>query len=291
MEQLEGKIAFVTGGASGIGLGVVEAFLEAGMSVMIADLRPDHIDAATSRLSGHRGGGELAAIALDVTDRDGFARAADEAWRRFGGVHVLVNNAGVGIQGSVVDATFADWDWGLDVNLGGAINGLTTFLPRMIAQGQGGHIVNTSSQSGITPPPRGAVIYGTTKAALVAMTETMREELADHDIGVSVLMAGFYKTNIRQAGQNRQARYRDGSGYAAQEASLAAREDAADWADPLDAGERVVKAIRDNQLYILTHGEFRGWAEQRFEDILAAFPPADPELLQRMGRRRPPRPG
>ena len=291
MQDLEGKIAFVTGGASGLGLGIARALVDAGMKVVIADLRPDHIASALELFESLQKGRQVTAIELDVTDRAGFARAADEAWKRFGGVHVLVNNAGVGIQGSVVDATFADWDWGLDVNLGGAINGLTTFLPRMIAQGQGGHIVNTSSQSGITPPPRGAVIYGTTKAALVAMTETMREELADHDIGVSVLMAGFYKTNIRQAGQNRQARYRDGSGYAAQEASLAAREDAADWADPLDAGERVVKAIRDNQLYILTHGEFRGWAEQRFEDILAAFPPADPELLQRMGRRRPPRPG
>ena len=134
------------------------------------------------------------------------------------------------------------------------------------------------------------MIYGVTKAALVALSETSRDELADHGIGVSVLMAGFYRTNIREAGQNRPARYRDGSGYAETEAKLAAREQAGDWRDPLDAGERVVKAIRENQLYISTHGEFRGWAEQKFEDILASYPPADPDVIRRLGRRRPPRP-
>jgi NAD(P)-dependent dehydrogenase (short-subunit alcohol dehydrogenase family) len=291
VEHLEGKVAFVTGGASGIGLGITRALVDAGMKVMIADLRADHIASALELFESLQKGRQVAAVELDVSDRDAFARAADVAWARFGAVHVLVNNAGVGIQGSVVDATFADWDWGLGVNLGGAINGITTFLPRMIAQGQGGHIINTSSQSGLTPPPRGAVIYGTTKAALVTMTETIREELAEHDIGVSVLIAGFYRTNIREAGQNRPAKFRTGSGYAEQEARLAKREDAADWADPLDAGERVVKAIRENQLYVVTHGEFRGWVEQRFEDILAAIPPADPALVARMGRRRPPRPG
>ena len=290
MEVLEGKVAFVTGGASGIGLGIARALVDAGMKVMIADLRPDHIATALELFDGLQQGRSVAAVELDVTDRAGFARAADEAWARFGGVHVLVNNAGVGIQGSIVGATFADWDFGLDVNLGGAINGLTTFLPRLIAQGQGGHVVNTSSLSGITPPPRGAVIYGTTKAALVALSETSREELADHGIGVSVLLAGFYRTNIREAGQNRPARYRDGSGYAQEEAKLARREHASDWSDPLDAGERVVRAIRENQLYISTHGQFRGWAEQKFDDILASYPPADPELIRRLGRRRPPRP-
>ena len=290
MEVLEGKVAFVTGGASGIGLGIARALVDAGMKVMIADLRPDHIATALELFDGLQHGRSVAAVELDVTDRAGFARAADEAWARFGGVHVLVNNAGVGIQGSIVGATFADWDFGLDVNLGGAINGLTTFLPRMIAQGQGGHIVNTSSLSGVTPPPRGAAIYATTKAALVALSETSREELADHGIGVSVLLAGFYRTNIREAGQNRPAKYRDGSGYAQEEAKLARRENASDWSDPLDAGERVVRAIRENQLYISTHGQFRGWAEQKFEDILASYPPADPELIRRLGRRRPPRP-
>ena len=291
MEQLEGRTAFVTGGASGIGLGIARVLVDAGMNVMIADLRADHIASALELFDGLQKGRQVAAVELDVTDRAAFARAADETWARFGGVHVLVNNAGVGIQGSVADATFADWDWGVGVNLGGAINGLGTFLPRMIAQGEGGHVVNTSSLSGVAPPPRGGTIYGTAKAAIIALSETTRAELADHGIGVSVLIAGPYKTNIREAGQNRPARFKTGSGYVGEESSLAAREDQPDWADPLDAGERVLKAIRDNQLYIVTHGEFKGWIEQRFEDILAAFPPADPALLRKTGRRRPGRPG
>ncbi len=206
-------------------------------------------------------------------------------------MHVLVNNAGVGVQGSIVDATFADWDWGLDVNLGGAVNGLCTFLPRMIAQGQGGHVVNTSSLSGITPAPRSSSIYATAKAGLVAMSETIRSELADHDIGVSVLIAGPYKTNIREAGRNRQARYRGDSGFGAQEAALEAPRGHPDWADPLDAGERVVKAIREDPALRRHPRGVPGLGEQRFEDILAAYPPVDPELLRRTGRRRPPRPG
>jgi NAD(P)-dependent dehydrogenase (short-subunit alcohol dehydrogenase family) len=289
MERLEGRTAFITGGASGIGLGIARALADAGMRVMIADFRADHIHAALALFESLQKARQVEAIALDVTDRAAFARAADAAWERFGGVHVLVNNAGVGIAGSVVDATFADWDFGLDVNLGGAVNGLCTFLPRMIAQGEGGHIVNTSSLSGITASPRGATIYATAKAALVAMSESMREELSEHGIGVSVLMPGPFKTNIREAGRNRADRYREGSGYGEVEAKLAAREDAPSWADPLDAGRMTVEAIRGNRLYVITHGEFRGWAENRFEEILAAYPPADPERLKAMGHRRPPK--
>ena len=290
MEDLEGKVAFVTGGASGIGLGIARAMVEAGMKVVIADLRPDHISTATELFESLQKNREVAAIELDVTDREAFARAADAAWARFGQVDVLVNNAGVGISGSVVDASFADWDWGLDVNLGGAVNGVGTFVPRLIAQGKGGHIVNVSSLSGVSPASRGSVVYATAKAAVIAMSEAMRDELGDHGIGVSVLIPGPFKTNIREAGRNRPSRYQASDAYAAHEAKLAAREDAPSWADPLDAGRMVVDAIRANQLYVITHGEFKGWAEGRFEDILAAYPlPRDPELARSLGRRRPPR--
>ena len=295
MEQLQGKAAFVTGGASGIGLGIVEAFLEAGMKVMIADLRQDHIDSALERLSAVAKDGDVAAIRLDVTDRDGFERAADEAFSRFGKVHVLVNNAGVGIAGPIATATHADWDWGLGVNLGGAVNGLCTFLPRMIAQGEGGHIVMTSSQAGVSPAPRNAAIYATAKAALVGMSEGMREELADHGIGISVLLAGFFRTNIHEAEQNRPDRFKGASGWTETApavppptSSPASAIGARLWRESIEAGRQVVDAIRHNDLYIATHGELKGWTEGRFEEILAAYPPArDTELLQAMGRRRP----
>jgi len=288
MEILEGKCAFVTGGASGLGLGIAQALLEAGMKVMIADFRKDHIETALAFFESIQRGRDVFAVELDVTDRAGFARAADEAFAQLGKVHVLVNNAGVGVLGPLVGATFADWDFGIDVNLGGVVNGLVTFLPRMIAQGEGGHIVTTSSISALTPSPRDSVIYATTKAATMAMSEAMRDELADHKIGTSVLMPGPFKTNIREAGKNRPARYRAQSGYGELEERLAQREDAADWLEPIEAGRMVVDAIREDRLFVITHGEFKGWAESRFDDILAAYPPPrDPERAKAMGKRRP----
>ena len=289
MQTLQGRHAFITGGASGIGLGIAEAFVDEGMTVTIADLRKDHIAAALARFEERGQRGKVSALELDVTDRDAFARAADAEFAQHGRVDVLVNNAGVGIAGPIAETTFDDWDFGFAVNLGGAVNGLTLFLPRMIAQGGGGHIINVSSLSGITPAARNSAIYGVTKAGLVALTETIRDELADHGIGVSVLMPGPFKTNIRAVQSYRPERYRAHSGYAQEEAKLAQRVDDPNWADPSDAGRMVVEAVRVNRLYIVTHGEFRGWSEGRFEDILAAFPPADPERLKALGRRRPAR--
>ena len=287
MQQLAGKVAFVTGGASGIGLGIVQACLEADMKVMIADLRADHIEAALARLKSVPGGGAVAALRLDVTDRDGFERAADETWRQFGKVHVLVNNAGVGIAGPIATATHADWDWGLGVNLGGAVNGLCTFLPRLIAQGEPAHIVMTSSQAGVSPAPRNAAIYATAKAALVGMSEAMRDELADQGIGISVLLAGFFRTNIQESERNRPDRFKASSGWAPAP-SVGHSSDSPLWREPIEAGRMVVQAILDDGLYIATHGELKGWTEGRFEEILAAYPPArDPALLQAMGRKRP----
>ena len=288
MDRLEGRHAFITGGASGIGLGIARALLEAGMTVTIADFRKDHIDTAMALFESIQKMRAVHAIELDVTDRARFAAAADEVYAKFGAVHVLVNNAGVGILGPIATASFSDWDLGLDVNIGGVVNGITTFLPRMIAQGTGGHIVNTASLSAISPSPRDSTIYATTKAAIMAMSEAMQEELADHGIGVSVLLPGPFKTNIREVGRNRAARYQSESGYRAVEERLAAREDASDWLDPLEAGYMVRDAILQNRLYVITHGEFKGWAESKFEDILAAYPPPrDPERAKAMGRRRP----
>ncbi|HTM95414.1 MAG TPA: SDR family NAD(P)-dependent oxidoreductase, partial [Croceibacterium sp.] len=137
MQEFDGKVAFVTGAASGIGLGMARAFAEAGMKVVITDIRESALDAALASF------GEQAAyvrtIMLDVTDREDWVRAADEAERAFGPVHVLCNNAGVNISGRMQDATYSDWDFCLGVNLGGVVNGVQTFVPRMLAHGEGGH--------------------------------------------------------------------------------------------------------------------------------------------------------
>jgi NADP-dependent 3-hydroxy acid dehydrogenase YdfG len=276
VENVSGRTAFVTGGASGIGLGMATAFAGAGMNVVIADLRADHIETALERLAGER----VHAIELDVTDRKGFARAADESQEVFGNVHVLCNNAGMGILGPVTAARYDDWDWGLGVLVGGVVNGVQTFLPRMLAHGEGGHIVNTSSMAGVLPIP-GAAIYITAKAAVIGLSEALRSELAEDGIGVSAFCPGPVQTNIREGGRVRPERYRD-SGYAQLEHELERRPNSPLWMDPVECGERVLEGIRRNDLYIFTHREFREGADERFRAMLASFPdePLDEERAE-----------
>lgn len=288
MIDVRDKVAFVTGGASGIGLGVVRAFLDAGVRVMIADLRPDHIATALAGLPEARDAGRLAAVELDVTDREAFEAAAAEAERLFGRIHVLVASAGVGITGPIAEAGYADWDFGLGVNLGGVINGFVTLLPHIRAHGEGGHIVLVASQAGVSPAPRNAAIYATAKAALVGMAEGVREELAELGVGVSVLLAGFYRTNIHETERNRPERFRKDKAAPVPEGRPIGALDSPLWRDPLEAGRAVLQGVLEDRLYIATHGELKGWAAGRFDEILAAYPPALNEPLARaMGRRRP----
>jgi NAD(P)-dependent dehydrogenase (short-subunit alcohol dehydrogenase family) len=270
MDEVEGKTAFVTGGASGIGLGMATAFVAAGMNVVIADIRSDHVAAALQRFTELGRSGNVHALELDVTDRDGFARAADEAESAFGNVHVLCNNAGMGILGPVTAARYDDWDWGLGVLLGGAVNGIQTFLPRMRAHDEGGHIVNTSSMAAVVPIA-GSAIYITAKAALIGLSEALRSELAREGIGVSAFCPGPVQTNIREGGRTRPERYSD-SGYTELEVQLEERPNSPLWMDPVECGERVLAGIRNDDLYIFTHREFREGADERFRAMLASFP-------------------
>ena len=270
MDEVAGKTAFVTGGASGIGLGMAEAFVAAGMNVVIADLRGDHIETALERFVETGAREHVHPIELDVTDREGFARAADEAEGVFGSVHVLCNNAGMGILGPVTLARYDDWDWGLGVLLGGVVNGIQTFVPRLLAHGEGGHIVNTSSMAGVVPIG-GAAIYITAKAAVIGLSEALRSELAEAGIGVSAFCPGPVQTNIREGGRTRPERYGD-SGYAELERELEARPNSPLWMDPRECGERVLRGIRRDDLYIFTHREFREGADERFRAMLASFP-------------------
>ena len=283
MEDVEGKTAFVTGGASGIGLGMATAFVGAGMNVVIADLRADHIASALEQFAGSGQSGNVHAITLDVTDRDGFARAADEAERTFGRVHVLCNNAGMGILGPVTLARYDDWDWGLGVLLGGTINGIQTFVPRMLEHGEGGHIVNTSSMAGVLPIP-GAAIYITAKAAVIGLSEALRSEIIGEGIGVSAFCPGPVQTNIREGGRTRPERYGD-SGYTELERELEERPNSPLWMDPVECGERVLEGIRRDDLYIFTHREFREGADERFRAMLASFPdePRNDERAEAIG--------
>ena len=276
----QGKVAFITGGASGIGLGIAGAFVDAGMNVVIADLRQDHIAAALGHFEGRGQSQNIHAIRLDVTDREAMAHAADETERVFGKVHVLVNNAGVGIQGPFKGITYADWDFGLAVMLGGVINGLQTFLPRIRAHGEGGHIVNTASLAALTPMPAQYVIYVAAKAAVVAISETIRGELMQENIGVSVLCPGPVNTNIHELSKNRPPQFGVGDAFRAAEAAGATKVPFPSMMEPAQVGELVLQAVLNDQLYIITHGEWRPMAAARHAAILAAMPERlDPALV------------
>ena len=280
MKDVNGSVAFVTGGASGIGLGIAGAFLEAGMKVVIADLRQDHIDAAKGTLSRWVASGQLHAIRLDVTDRAAMAAAADEAERVLGKVQILVNNAGVGIQGPFKGITYADWDFGLGVNLGGVVNGLQTFIPRMRAHGAGGHIVNTASLAALVPMPAQFVVYVAAKAAVVTISETLRGELAPEQIGVSVLCPGPVRTNIHEVAQNRPPQFAVSDAFRAAESAGATKVPFPSMMEPAQVGALVLNAIRTDLLYIITHGEWRPMAEARYAAQLAAMPEKlDPALV------------
>ncbi len=271
MDNLADKVAFVTGGASGIGLGIAKAMVAAGMRVVIADVREDHLKDARAWFVSQKQSRRIKCLKLDVTNRKGYARAADQAEKAFGKIHVLVNNAGLGLLGTIDKTKFDDWDWGLSVMIGGVINGLLTVLPRIRAHGEGGHIVNTSSMAAIVPIPN-CSIYITAKSALVGLSECLAGELAAEKIGVSAFCPGPVQSNIRELGKLRPDRYKKDSGLGEFEKNLAQRPTSELWMDPVECGERVVRGIRRNDLYIFTHPEFKAGARERFDKILASFP-------------------
>ena len=289
MQQVEGRVAFITGGASGIGLGMAKAFVKAGMKAVLADVRDDHIEQARAWFDEAGRSGDVHLMKLDVTDRAAYAAAADEAERVFGKVHVLCNNAGIGVSAPVSESSYADWDWGVDVNLNGVFNGVHTFLPRIRAHGEGGHIVNTASMGGILQYSRSGV-YVTTKFAVVGLSEALHAELMEEPIGVSAFCPGGVRTNIREwektrperfakpeeAGEPRQAGPPPGMRF---DETVMKTLNEMSW-DPEEVGEMVLQGIRDDALYIFTSPEFRPGVEERFEAILARLGD-NPELAKK----------
>ncbi len=272
MQDLAGKIAFVTGGSSGIGLGLVKVLAANGMKVAFTYRQAQHRDAALEHFQQHPDE-RVHAIALDVTDRAGFSTAADEAERVLGGpVQVLINNAGVGVHGLIEHASYADWDWVMGVNVGGVINGISTFLPRMLASGLPGHIVNVSSIGGIAA--LGSVgVYATSKFAVVGLTEALRTDLVGRPIGVSVYCPGPVKSNIADSARSRPAALAE-SGYAPDgtEQGAPPPEFMLHAMDAVTAAGYVLEGIRHNRLFILSHPEFREVLTARSELLLGSLP-------------------
>ena len=265
MNKLKEKTALVTGGASGIGFGMVEAFLEQGMNVIIADVREDHLNQAREALVGRN---DVHFLLLDVTNRPAMAAAAKEVKNVFGKLHVLCNNAGVGPMTSVNQCSYDDWDWCLDVNMNGVFNGLHNFLPLIQAHEEGGHIVNTASVAAGLPMD---FAYTASKCGVLGVTEGIAEELATMNIGATCLMPGPVKTNIHEIAKLRPARYSD-TPLAEAEAQMAQRKAPDHWLAPIVVGRMVVDAIQRNLLYIFTHKEFADGIRKRHEAILAALP-------------------
>ncbi len=272
MTPFDGKVAVVTGGASGIGLGIVRALLGAGAQVAVLDLRADHIAQTQADLLEHEA--KLAFIQTDVSDRAAMAQAARAVVDRFGRVDILVNNAGVGIQRSWDQVSYADWDFGLQVNLGGVINGIMTFEPMLRANVSGGHIVNTASLAGLATVPAAMAIYGTTKTAVVALSEALAPEFAATGIGVSVLCPGLVRSNILDIDGSRPARFI--SDVADRAVTLEDQERSASqgWMDPDKVGQMVLEGIVAKRLYIITHPTHRDKFEARVEAVRAAWPSA-----------------
>ena len=270
MQDLAGKVAFITGGANGIGFGMVRAFLSEGMKVVIADWSGPNLEKAKAAL---KGGNAVAFVRANVADRSDLQSAVDEALSVFGKIHVLCNNAGVNGGGTADDPDFDAWDKAMAVNLGGVINGSKLIVPIIKAQGEGGHVVCTSSMAGVVPLP-GLAAYSTAKYAVRGFAESLRMQLAPLGIGVSCLFPGATRTGMLFAPEDKPEEAIDEAG--ATEFQKALWDAARSAIDPLDTGRAVVEAIKENRFHIFTNREFLAEVMERNRDMEAAFPEQDP---------------
>lgn len=277
MQDFNDQIAFITGGASGAGLGQAQVFGRAGAKVVIADIRAEAVEQAVAALTAEGIGAH--GLVLDIMDRAAYARAADEVEAVFGAAPTLLfNTAGVNSFGPVENTSYDDFDWIIGVNLGGVINGMVTFVPRMIKSGKPGHIVTTSSLGGLMGSALAAP-YSAAKAAVVNLMESYRLGLEKHGIGVSVLCPANIKSNIAEASRLRPAQFGQ-SGYVENEDSIASLHSIHQHGmDPVELAEHVKRAIEANQLYVIPYPEAKDGLRAHFDQIVESVLPleADPE--------------
>jgi NAD(P)-dependent dehydrogenase (short-subunit alcohol dehydrogenase family) len=272
MTDVAGRVAFITGGANGIGLGIARAFAGAGVKLALVDIDAEALDRAQAELSKST---DVTTEILDMRDREGFARAADRVETVLGPVSLLINNAGVAGGAPANRMTYELWDWGLGINLDGVISGVQTFLSRMIERGQGGHIVSTASGAGLVGGASG-VLYSTAKFAVVGLSETLEPELRPYGIGVSVLCPGPVATDIiartRRLQPSVVSRMAPEQHQAARSQSTRMSDWLAQGARPDHVGRMVLQAVTANQLYILTDRYMGPLIEERTKKLLAAMP-------------------
>jgi len=263
VESLRERVAVVTGGASGIGRALADALAGQGARVVVADLDERGAVAVAEGIRG--AGGDAVSVRVDVSDRAQVQALADRAFSAFGAVHVLCNNAGVALWGGLETATHRDWEWVLGVNLWSVIHGVEAFVPRMIAQRAGGHIVNTASMAGLIAS-QGLGVYNTSKYAVVGLSETLAKDLRPYGIGVSVLCPMGVATQIRGSERNRPLHLRNDTAAKPEPVELIGR-----TLPPEAVAEMVIAAIRENALYVITHDEGLAPLRRRFERLERAI--------------------
>jgi NAD(P)-dependent dehydrogenase (short-subunit alcohol dehydrogenase family) len=275
MKELRDRVAVVTGAGSGIGAALARRCAAEGMRVVLADVERPAVEGVAAEI--RRGGGEAVAELVDVRDPDALVRLADRTWEAFGACHLLVNNAGVVAYRPIAELEIADWRWVLSVNLDGVVHGLHAFVPRLRAQGGPAHVVNTASMAGLIPlEGAGLGAYAASKYAVVAISETLRLELAPDGIGVSVVCPGGVATRINESERNRPKELErraaapppDFERIAGSRRSL---ERAETYLEPDAVAERILQGVRDDELYVITHPSWLPLVRERHAAVEAAF--------------------
>jgi NAD(P)-dependent dehydrogenase (short-subunit alcohol dehydrogenase family) len=278
MDELSGKVAVVTGAASGIGRAMAVAFAAEGMQVVLADVEVGPLEDTAAMVRDH--GVETLTLPTDVSDPTQVEALAERTIGELGALHLACNNAGVSAGGLSWEIDLDTWNWVLGVNFFGVVHGLRSFIPRIIDSG-GGHVVNTASMAGLTSPP-GMSPYNVTKHAVVTLSESLAQELAmtHPEVGVSVLCPGWVRTRIHEADRNRPTNPADAIDEAADapEELAAMREMVAGFIngglDPAAVAAQVVEAVKENRTYILTHPHWQSMITERTERIVSGESPA-----------------
>jgi NADP-dependent 3-hydroxy acid dehydrogenase YdfG len=248
---------------------MAQVFSKNGMKVVLADIRQDSLDRAMASFGNNP---NVHAIRLDVTDREAFARAADETERVFGKVHLVCNNAGINLFVPIEECTYNDWDWVMGVNFGGVVNGVQTFMPRIRKHGEGGHIVNTASMAAFLPSAA-AGIYTASKYGVRGFSEALRFSLYRYNIGVSVFCPGLINSSIYESEKNRPQKLASPENTAKSQKTMDVLPEIHKLGMGLEeVGEKVLAGIRRNDLYIFSHPEFKEELQEIFDEVLGALP-------------------
>jgi len=273
IDPFRGRVAVVTGGGNGIGAGLAAAFAGRGAKVVLADLDPDAMERTAAPLRA--GGAEVLCVRTDVGDRASVEALAQATVDRFGAVHVVCNNAGIALFGRMMDATHADWEYTMRVNFWGVVHGVEAFVPRLVRQNQGGHVVNTASMAGLTGM-EWLGVYCASKFAVVGLTESLQRELRHHGIGVSVLCPMIVETDINRNSVRMRPDALRNPGDPTDLESIPTDVSGAMKGGTIPVAEvvrRVVRAIERNDLYVLTHPEQRTFLERRHRRLEGMFDP------------------